>query len=148
MKPIDTFQNRLEKALTTSNMKPVELHEKTGISESLISKYLSGNAIARQKKLTLIADVLNVNEVWLMGYDVAMNKTNWSKFNNIINVEKLKADVKKYEELEKILGRPLTIEDVEFVKDIDVNGLTKEQKEDLKKQIEYMHWQNENKKEI
>ena len=79
MKPIDTFQNRLKKALLIRNIKPVELHEITKISESLISKYLSGNAIARQKKLTLLADALNINEVWLMGYDVPMQKS----FNNI-----------------------------------------------------------------
>ena len=54
MKTVDTFQKRLEKALTIRNMKPVELHEKTGISESLLSKYLSNNAVARQKKLTLL----------------------------------------------------------------------------------------------
>ena len=77
MRTIDTFQNRLEKALTIRNMKPVELHEKTGISESLISKYLSGNAIARQKKLSLLADTLNVNEVWLMGYDISMEKNDY-----------------------------------------------------------------------
>ena len=74
MKTVDTFQRRLEKALILRNMKPVELHEKTGISESLLSKYLSNNAVARQKKLTLLADALNVNEVWLMGYDVPMEK--------------------------------------------------------------------------
>lgn len=74
MKTIDTFQNRLQKALTIRNMKSVELHEKTEISESLLSKYLSGNAIARQKKLSALADVLDVNEVWLMGYDVPMQK--------------------------------------------------------------------------
>lgn len=74
MKPIDTFKNRLQKALTDKNIKPVELHEKTGISESLISKYLSGNAIARQKKILLIADALNVSPVWLMGYDVSVNE--------------------------------------------------------------------------
>lgn len=75
MKTVDTFQKRLEKALTIRNMKPVELHEKTGISESLLSKYLSNNAVARQKKLTLLADALDINEVWLMGYDVPMEKT-------------------------------------------------------------------------
>lgn len=74
MKTVDTFQRRLEKALILRNMKPVELHEKTGISESLLSKYLSNNAVARQKKLTLLADALDVNEVWLMGYDVPMEK--------------------------------------------------------------------------
>ena len=72
MKPVDTFQNRLFTALNLRNMKPVELHEKTGISESLLSKYLSGNAIARQKKLSLLSDALNVNPVWLMGYEIPM----------------------------------------------------------------------------
>lgn len=74
MKPIESFQKRLEKALNFRNMKPVELHEKTGISESLLSKYLSGNAIARQRKIILISDALNINPVWLMGYDVPMEE--------------------------------------------------------------------------
>lgn len=71
---IDTFSNRLDKAMRERNIKPVELHEKTGLSESLISKYLSGNAIARQNKISILADVLNINPVWLLGYDVPMNK--------------------------------------------------------------------------
>lgn len=74
MKPIDTFQNRLQQAINRINIKPVELHEKTNISESLLSKYLSGNAVARQRKLALIAEALNVNEVWLMGYDVPIER--------------------------------------------------------------------------
>lgn len=72
MKPIETFQNRLAYALRIRNIKPVELHEKTDISESLISKYLSGNAIARQRKLSILSEALDVNPVWLMGYDVPM----------------------------------------------------------------------------
>ena len=84
MKPIESFQNRLEKALKYRNMKPVELHEKTGISESLISKYLSGNAIARQRKITLISDVLRINPVWLMGYDVPIEEIKTDKLGNPI----------------------------------------------------------------
>lgn len=72
MKPVETFQNRLATALRIRNMKPVELHEKTNISESLISKYLSGNAIARQRKLSILSEALNINPVWLMGYDAPM----------------------------------------------------------------------------
>lgn len=72
MKPIETFQNRLATALRIRNMKPVELHEKTNISESLISKYLSGNAVARQRKLSILSEALNINPVWLMGYDAPM----------------------------------------------------------------------------
>lgn len=78
MEPKDTFQNRLSIALKTRNIKPVELHEKTGISESLLSKYLSGNAVARQKKLSILSDALDINPVWLMGYDVPMTNQNSS----------------------------------------------------------------------
>ncbi len=85
MKPIETFQDRLQKAITIKNMKPVELHEKTGISESLLSKYLSGNAVARQRKLTLLADALDVNEVWLMGYDVPIQRNIHTKTDEIGN---------------------------------------------------------------
>ena len=86
MKPKDTFQNRLETALRIKNVKPVELHEKTGISESLLSKYLSGNAVARQRKLTLLADALNINEVWLMGYDVPMQRELKREESNIFPI--------------------------------------------------------------
>lgn len=65
----DSFQNRLREAISFRNIKPVELSEKTGISESLISKYLSGKAIARQNKLFKLAIALDVSESWLMGYD-------------------------------------------------------------------------------
>ena len=82
MKPVETFQRRLQKALNSRNMKSVELHEKTGISESLLSKYLSGNAIARQRKISLISEALNVNPVWLMGYDVPMEEMKIDKLGN------------------------------------------------------------------
>lgn len=68
----ESFSTRLDKAMKLRNIKSVELHEKTGISESLISKYLSGKALARQKKIFLISKVLDVNPAWLMGYDVPM----------------------------------------------------------------------------
>lgn len=68
----DTFQNRLKEAIRFRNIKPVELSEKTGISESLISKYLSGKAIARQNKLFKLAIALDVSESWLMGYESPM----------------------------------------------------------------------------
>ena len=82
MKPTESFQKRLEKALNFRNMKPVELHEKTGISESLLSKYLSGNAIARQRKIALISEALNINPVWLMGYDVPMEEIKVDNLGN------------------------------------------------------------------
>ena len=66
----DTFSNRLQKALDMNSMKPSTLAEKTKIDKSLISNYLSGNYKAKQDKLSLLAEALNVSETWLMGYDV------------------------------------------------------------------------------
>lgn len=71
----DSFQNRLKKAMELNNMKQVDLVEKTGLDKTLINKYLAGISNARQKNLTILADVLNVNEVWLIGYDVPMERT-------------------------------------------------------------------------
>lgn len=87
MQTIDSFKNRLTKALEVRNLKPVELHEKTGLSESLISKYLSGVAIPRQRKIDILSDALSVNPVWLMGYDVPMESI------PIKNIEKIKIPV-------------------------------------------------------
>jgi transcriptional regulator with XRE-family HTH domain len=71
---IDTFANRLKKAMNYTNMKQVDLVNKTGLDKTLINKYLAGIMKAKQDKLTILADALNVNEVWLMGYDVPMEK--------------------------------------------------------------------------
>lgn len=74
MKIVDTFSNRLQKALDYSNMRQVDLVEKTKLDKTLINKYLAGVMKAKQDKLTILADALNVNEVWLMGYDVPMDR--------------------------------------------------------------------------
>ena len=69
---IDTFANRLQKALNRLNMKQVDLVEKTGLDKTLINKYLAGVMKAKQDKLTILAEALDVNEIWLMGYDVPL----------------------------------------------------------------------------
>ena len=71
---IDTFANRLSHALLIRNMKPIELAEITKIDKSKISSYMSGRYKAKTDGLQLIADALNVSPVWLMGYDVSMEK--------------------------------------------------------------------------
>ena len=71
---VDTFANRLEKAMNLKNMKQVDLVEKTNIDKSLISNYLKGKYKAKQDNLYLLAKILNVSEAWLMGYDVPMER--------------------------------------------------------------------------
>lgn len=68
----ESFQRRLEKALAASGMKPIELSEKTGISQATISQYRSGYSKPKQPRLITIANALGVSPVWLMGLDVPM----------------------------------------------------------------------------
>ena len=70
----DTFANRLKLALELNNMKSTELAIKTGIDKSLISNYLSGRFKAKQDKVDVMAEVLNVSEGWLMGYDINIER--------------------------------------------------------------------------
>lgn len=74
MQIVDSFQNRLKKAMSIRNIKQVDLVEKSKIDKTLLNKYLAGISNASQKKLTILADALDVNEVWLMGYDVSMQR--------------------------------------------------------------------------
>lgn len=80
----DSFKNRLQIALNKNNMKPIELSEKTHLSKSLISGYLNGKYLARQDKLSVLAETLNVTEAWLMGYDVEMQRKTERLENNVL----------------------------------------------------------------
>lgn len=76
---VDTFANRLQIAMNNSNINQVELSEKTksfekSISQSLINKYLKGKAFARQNNIYILCKILNVDEAWLMGFDVPMQR--------------------------------------------------------------------------
>lgn len=65
---IDTFANRLKKAMDKRGFKPVDLVNKTKLDKSLISNYLSGNYEAKSDKLSILSKALDVDEEWLLGY--------------------------------------------------------------------------------
>ena len=71
---VSTFKERFNEALSVRGIKPIELSEKTGLSESTISQYRSGYAKPKDDKLVLLSNVLGVNPVWLMGLNVPMDE--------------------------------------------------------------------------
>lgn len=108
MDKIDSFKNRLEQSMREAGLTQNELALKSGISKSLINKYLKGVSEAGNHKLLLLAAALNVNPLWLMGYDVEKYKIPESRN---INTEKqdlilqIESECKKasIEELKMIL---------------------------------------------
>lgn len=68
------------------------------MNKSDISQYVSGKVEPSQEKLVVLGMALNVNESWLMGFDVPMER-NENKFYTKKNVEKYEID----EQLKKII---------------------------------------------
>lgn len=69
-----TISERIKEALEIRQLKQADLVEKTKIGKSSISTYISGAYEPKQKNIYLIAKALDVNEAWLMGYDVPMER--------------------------------------------------------------------------
>lgn len=63
------FKTRLATAMRMRGIRPYQLSEKSGISRRLISGYMNGKFKAKQEKITILAKALDVNEIWLMGFD-------------------------------------------------------------------------------
>ena len=70
-----SFSQRLREAMQIRNIKPTELSKISGISKSSLSEYLKGKYEAKQTALYNLAKALNINEVWLMGEDVPMDRS-------------------------------------------------------------------------
>ena len=98
---IDNFANRLELSMKEKNIKSVDLVKKTKIDKSAISHYLAGKYEAKPDNLIKLAEVLDVNEQWLLGYDVPKErnisllvegKSEAILFNHIMNLAKDKVE--------------------------------------------------------
>ena len=72
--PIETCAKRIRMALNIRNMKQSELCRRTKIATSAMSEYLSGLYEPKQDKIYIMSEALNVDPVWLMGFDVPMEK--------------------------------------------------------------------------
>ena len=48
---------------------------KIKLSKNDLSQYVSGKVEPRQRKIAILGMALSVSELWLMGYDVPMEKT-------------------------------------------------------------------------
>ena len=88
----ENFGNRLKLALNLRGMTQTELMNKTGISKSLINKYIKGVSGIKATKLELIANTLNVDPAWLMGYDIPMTSNFESDYKKLNDTQKAIVD--------------------------------------------------------
>ena len=103
---ISTLKDRLRLALIEADMKPIELSERTGIPKSMISYYLNGKTKPKADRIYIICKALDVSEAWLLGYDVAKNKTSEQKKNDdlVQVIAKLRKDPEFFEVVSMLAG--------------------------------------------
>lgn len=79
---------RLNQLMSSRNLRQVDILElckpfclkyNVKLGKNDLSQYVSGKVEPGQKKLTILGMALNVNEAWLMGYDVPMNRNDSSE---------------------------------------------------------------------
>ena len=100
MKLVSNFAERLKLALELRNIKATKLSELTNVNKSTISQYLSGEYEAKKERIELFAEVLNVNELWLRGYDLPMENEDDKEKDILIKEYQLSADeIREYENI-------------------------------------------------
>lgn len=82
MGPRVSCAERIKEGLRMSGMKQADLVEKTQIPKSTMSQYVNGKFKPKQDALTLIAKALNVDEGWLLGFDVPPGRTQKVEYAN------------------------------------------------------------------
>jgi transcriptional regulator with XRE-family HTH domain len=75
-----SLKNRLYEAMTIRGKKAVDLTRDLDIPKSAVSQYLSGKSQKMDsERLYAIAKYLDVDEPWLLGYDVPMKSNTEAK---------------------------------------------------------------------
>ena len=108
------MKNRVREALVLRNMKQAELAERSGVDKGAINNYVNNKYQPKQQALLSMAKVLNVNEMWLAGYDVPMERNVVDKNSSEVAIlfDKLLRDKKLYNltvNLTKLNDSQLTI---------------------------------------
>ena len=78
-----TTSDRLKYLMETRNLRQADILERiqpycqkygVKIPRNALSQYVTGKVLPKQDKLTILGLALGVSEVWLMGYDVPMER--------------------------------------------------------------------------
>ena len=95
-------ENRIAEALSIRGWKQVDLVERTGIAKASINAWVKQNWQPKQKSLMKMAQVLDVSEMWLAGYDVPMERPEAQKKTD--ELVQLISEIRKSEDLQRLFS--------------------------------------------
>ena len=90
---------RIQKAMEAKGLKAADVCQVTGIPKSSMSLYLSGRVKPKSDRVYHLAKCLDVNDAWLLGYDVSMERPEDQKNGDaLVDIcERLQVDSKFFE---------------------------------------------------
>ena len=91
---------RIQLALSNANIKPQELADRSGIGKASISQYVNGSHAPGNVSAEKIGKILDVNPLWLMGFDVPKERQ-----SNNNNKNEVSSKIMQYYELLNDLGK-------------------------------------------
>lgn len=100
MKKVSTFQKRLQELMDFNGVTAAKLSRDTGISKSLLSKYINGFSEPKQENIEIFKKYFNVDYYYLFGYE--NEKSTLEEINEMLNTLNEK-ELKKIYKLIKIL---------------------------------------------
>jgi len=103
IKQSGTIKERLREAMNAAGKKQVDLVRETGLDPASISSYLSGKYEPKQKAIGLLAQALDVDEMWLWGYDVPRTRSIEQKRSD--DLVKIISHMRRDEELLDMFGK-------------------------------------------
>lgn len=78
---MDKTKDRLYELMAKRGITQSDIVNRTGIPKSSVSMYVAGTRTPKQDKIAIIANAYNINPVWLMGFDVPMEKEKNDAYN-------------------------------------------------------------------
>ena len=81
------FSERLKACMEEMDIKPSGLSKLTGIDKSSISRYLKGDYVPKQLKVTILADALHVDPGWLFTGVKQEKAPNYANLKNVVPLE-------------------------------------------------------------
>lgn len=67
---MESIKNRIKEGMIMRKISAAQLAKMSGVSEASISNYLNDKVKPKTNNIQKLASALEVNEAWLMGYDV------------------------------------------------------------------------------
>lgn len=90
------IKERIKQGLEIREITQTQLAARANIDKGQLSSYISGKYKPRQNNIDALATALNVNEAWLMGFDVPMERAS----NNVETDQSVSKSVECKEILE------------------------------------------------